>query len=127
MQVLITVIAIIALVIVLIVYLSNFAFRLALTRGDEKLQKKLPGKLQDYPNNGWIDANTKKIVMESDLSISFLRYSNAAQYIKYSPRLYPTTEWSIIMNGLFPSGNRNTALMRTINKIAATFRIYGIR
>ena len=66
MQVLITVIAIIALVIILIIYLGNFAFRLALTRGDEKMQQRLPGRIQEYPNNGWLDANTTRIVLESD-------------------------------------------------------------
>ena len=66
MQTLILILAIAVLVIVLILYLSNFAFRLALSRGDEKLQQRLPGKLQDYPNNGWIDENTEKIILESD-------------------------------------------------------------
>lgn len=65
MNILITVIAIIILAAVILVWLGNFAFRLALTRGDEKMQEKLPGKLQDYPNNGWLDANTERVSITS--------------------------------------------------------------
>ena len=74
MNILITIIAIILLIIVLLIYLGNFAFRLALTRGDAKMQQKLPGRLQDYPNNGWLDTNTEKVTIVSNDGLELAGY-----------------------------------------------------
>ena len=74
MNILIIVIAIIVVAFVILLYLGNFAFNLALERGDEKTMQRLPGRPQEYPNNDWIKNNTQKVTITSDDGLELCAY-----------------------------------------------------
>ena len=66
MNILITVIAIIAVALIILIYLSNYAYSIALSRREDRMNRNRPATKHKYPETGWLDANTEEITITSE-------------------------------------------------------------